>query len=79
MMSVSPLTSHLGLLRTEQQPDLSIPPHPAQDRNFVGYYKIARHFRFALAHMFDVLHYDSVIIVEDDLDIAPVCLYRIRV
>lgn len=71
------LAAHLSLTclaaRRTQQPDLSDPPHPAKDRNFVGYYKIARHFRFALTQMFDVFKYDSVVIVEDDLEIAPVC------
>eukprot|EP00730_Choanoeca_flexa_P018733 TRINITY_DN9126_c0_g1_i3.p1 TRINITY_DN9126_c0_g1~~TRINITY_DN9126_c0_g1_i3.p1 ORF type:complete len:499 (+),score=96.07 TRINITY_DN9126_c0_g1_i3:95-1591(+) len=54
-----------------QQPDLSNPRVEPGHSNFVGYYKIARHYKWALTQMFDVKGYDSVIIVEDDLDIAP--------
>eukprot|EP01137_Pigoraptor_chileana_P009221 Opistho-2@57150 len=54
-----------------QQPDLSnIRPAPNLF-NFVGYYKISRHYKWALTQVLDVLYYDSVIIVEDDLDISP--------
>jgi alpha-1,3-mannosyl-glycoprotein beta-1,2-N-acetylglucosaminyltransferase len=55
-----------------QQPDLSEPQTEAQDRNFVGYYKISRHYKWALTQMFNVRGFDRVIIVEDDLDVAPV-------
>jgi alpha-1,3-mannosyl-glycoprotein beta-1,2-N-acetylglucosaminyltransferase len=56
-----------------QQPDLSDPPlEQPGDRRWIGYYKIARHFKFALGHIFSrPEQFDSVIIVEDDLDVAP--------
>jgi len=56
-----------------KQPDLSTPKlERPQDKQWVGYYKIARHFKFALGHIFSrAERFDSVIIVEDDLDVAP--------
>ena len=40
-------------------------------RSSKGYYKIARHYKWALNQLFNVFNYDTVIIVEDDLDISP--------
>ncbi|XP_028402918.1 alpha-1,3-mannosyl-glycoprotein 2-beta-N-acetylglucosaminyltransferase-like isoform X2 [Dendronephthya gigantea] len=54
-----------------KQPDLSEPEVPPNMRRFTGYYKISRHFKWALSQMFDKIGYDTVLIVEDDLDIAP--------
>lgn len=53
------------------QPDLSnsFGPEPAPS-HFLGYYKISRHYKWALTQVFDVLFYNSVIIVEDDLEIS---------
>ncbi|XP_021347461.1 alpha-1,3-mannosyl-glycoprotein 2-beta-N-acetylglucosaminyltransferase-like isoform X2 [Mizuhopecten yessoensis] len=42
-----------------------------KDKKFVGYYKIARHYKWALDQVFFKFNYSTVIIVEDDLDIAP--------
>ncbi|XP_059490145.1 alpha-1,3-mannosyl-glycoprotein 2-beta-N-acetylglucosaminyltransferase isoform X3 [Neocloeon triangulifer] len=44
---------------------------PLKEKKFKGYFKIARHYGWALNHTFFGLNYDTVIIVEDDLDIAP--------
>lgn len=44
---------------------------PFKLKKFVGYYKIARHYSWALNYMFNTLNYDAVIIIEDDLDISP--------
>jgi len=53
-----------------QQPDQSsIPNIPKKERKFAGYFKIARHYGWALNHTFN--RYDQVIIVEDDLEVAP--------
>ncbi|XP_049882744.1 alpha-1,3-mannosyl-glycoprotein 2-beta-N-acetylglucosaminyltransferase [Pectinophora gossypiella] len=54
-----------------RQPDQSEVVLPRQKIKFRGYYKIARHYRFALNHVFTTLKHESVIIVEDDLDISP--------
>ncbi|KAK1123384.1 hypothetical protein K0M31_008096 [Melipona bicolor] len=54
-----------------QQPDQSDIEVPPKEKKFKGYFKIARHYGWALNHVFFQLRYDTVIIVEDDLDIAP--------
>lgn len=38
---------------------------------YLTYYMIARHYKLGLTHVFDQLNYSSVIITEDDLDVAP--------
>lgn len=43
---------------------------PGQQR-YITYYRIARHYKLGLSYVFDKLNYTSVIITEDDLDIAP--------
>ncbi|XP_026756104.2 alpha-1,3-mannosyl-glycoprotein 2-beta-N-acetylglucosaminyltransferase [Galleria mellonella] len=53
-----------------RQPDLSEIPLPRAKVKFRGYYKIARHYKFALNHVFNTLGHEAVIIVEDDLDIS---------
>ncbi|XP_060073454.1 alpha-1,3-mannosyl-glycoprotein 2-beta-N-acetylglucosaminyltransferase-like [Ylistrum balloti] len=42
-----------------------------KDKKFLGYYKIARHYKWALDQVFLKFNYSTVIIVEDDLDISP--------
>ncbi|NXX15070.1 MGAT1 acetylglucosaminyltransferase, partial [Podargus strigoides] len=54
-----------------RQPDLSDIAVPAEHRKFQGYYKIARHYRWALGQIFRVYGYGAVIVVEDDLEVAP--------
>ncbi|KAK6111943.1 GNT-I family protein [Brugia pahangi] len=44
-----------------------IPEH----KRYITYYRIARHYKLGLSYVFDKLNYSSVIITEDDLDIAP--------
>ncbi|XP_060808685.1 alpha-1,3-mannosyl-glycoprotein 2-beta-N-acetylglucosaminyltransferase isoform X2 [Amyelois transitella] len=53
-----------------RQPDQSAIALPKTKVKFAGYYKIARHFKFALDHVLHTLGHDAVIIVEDDLDIS---------
>lgn len=54
-----------------RHPDVSDITVPRGSDNLKGYYKLSRHYRWALSRVFDVLHQDTVIIVEDDLEIAP--------
>lgn len=55
-----------------QQPDLGpVKNVPHNMHRFMGYYKISRHFKFALGKVFEDWTIDSVVIVEDDIDIAP--------
>ncbi|XP_057379393.1 alpha-1,3-mannosyl-glycoprotein 2-beta-N-acetylglucosaminyltransferase-like [Daphnia carinata] len=54
-----------------QQPDQSEPIVPHGEAKFKGYFKIARHYLFGLKQIFRTFNYTAVIIVEDDLDVAP--------
>lgn len=54
-----------------QQPDLSEPVVPPKEKKFRGYFKIARHYGWALNQTLNEFGYDQVIIVEDDLEISP--------
>lgn len=53
-----------------EQPDLSDIAVQPKDKKFKGYYKIARHYGWALNTVFDQ-GFEFVIIVEDDLNVAP--------
>lgn len=44
---------------------------PSNMEHFRGYFKISRHYKLALGIAFNTMGYDNVIIVEDDLEIAP--------
>ncbi|XP_023665630.1 alpha-1,3-mannosyl-glycoprotein 2-beta-N-acetylglucosaminyltransferase b [Paramormyrops kingsleyae] len=52
------------------QPDLSDIAVRPEHRKFQGYYKISRHYRWALNQVFRTLGYSTVVIVEDDLEVA---------
>lgn len=54
-----------------RQPELADVPVPPEHRKFQGYYKIARHYRWALGQVFRTFRYRAAIVVEDDLEIAP--------
>lgn len=54
-----------------EQPDQKPIPVPKKEKKFQGYFKIARHYGWALNHTFHELKYEQVIVVEDDLEIAP--------
>jgi alpha-1,3-mannosyl-glycoprotein beta-1,2-N-acetylglucosaminyltransferase len=53
-----------------QQPDLSEPEVPPKDKKFKGYYKISRHYNWALNTTFKY-GYDFVIIVEGNFRFSP--------
>lgn len=52
-----------------KQPDLSDIAVPPQHKKFPGYYKISRHYRWALNQVFKTSTHSSVVIVEDDLEV----------
>ncbi|NP_001079358.1 mannosyl (alpha-1,3-)-glycoprotein beta-1,2-N-acetylglucosaminyltransferase S homeolog [Xenopus laevis] len=54
-----------------KQPDLSEVAVPPEHRKFQGYYKISRHYRWALNQIFKSMGYKAAIVVEDDLEVAP--------
>lgn len=53
-----------------EQPDASIIQVPPKDKKFLGYYKISRHYGWALNQVFS-RGFEFVIIVEDDLNVSP--------
>jgi alpha-1,3-mannosyl-glycoprotein beta-1,2-N-acetylglucosaminyltransferase len=56
------------LLEQPDQSEISVPPN---EKKFQGYFKIARHYGWALNETFHALGYSQVIVVEDDLEFAP--------
>uniref|UniRef100_G3N9B1 Alpha-1,3-mannosyl-glycoprotein 2-beta-N-acetylglucosaminyltransferase n=1 Tax=Gasterosteus aculeatus TaxID=69293 RepID=G3N9B1_GASAC len=54
-----------------RQPDLSDIRVRPEHRKFQGYYKIARHYHWALNQVFNTFSHSTVVIVEDDLEVAP--------
>ncbi len=51
-----------------RQPDQSNYPHITnkKEKRFIGYYKIARHYKWALSQIFDERGYSVAIIVEGE-------------
>ncbi|KAL3285708.1 hypothetical protein HHI36_000238 [Cryptolaemus montrouzieri] len=54
-----------------QQPDQSDIQVPPKEKKFKGYFKIARHYGWALNQMFFNFNFSTIIVVEDDLEVAP--------
>ncbi|XP_064595956.1 alpha-1,3-mannosyl-glycoprotein 2-beta-N-acetylglucosaminyltransferase-like isoform X1 [Liolophura sinensis] len=54
-----------------QQPDLSDIVLPPKEKKFKGYFKISRHYKWALNQIFHTFNYSAVIVVEDDLYVSP--------
>lgn len=52
------------------QPDLSDIRVKPEHRKFQGYYKIARHYRWALNQVFNTFSKSTVVVVEDDLEVS---------
>ncbi|XP_074605714.1 alpha-1,3-mannosyl-glycoprotein 2-beta-N-acetylglucosaminyltransferase-like [Brevipalpus obovatus] len=65
------LRSYSDKIQLIRQPDLSDILLTGKEKKFKGYYKIARHYAWALNQTFNHFKHQAVIIVEDDLDIAP--------
>ena len=54
-----------------KQPDLGeVAGVPSNMRQFQGYYKISRHYKWALGQVFDHMGYERAVVVEDDLDVG---------
>ncbi|KAL1513801.1 hypothetical protein ABEB36_003161 [Hypothenemus hampei] len=58
----------LTLIQQPDQSDIQVPP---KEKKFKGYFKIARHYGWALNQIFFNFNFSSVIIVEDDLEVSP--------
>ncbi|XP_067002975.2 alpha-1,3-mannosyl-glycoprotein 2-beta-N-acetylglucosaminyltransferase isoform X2 [Anabrus simplex] len=54
-----------------EQPDQTEIEVPPKEKKFRGYFNIARHYGWALNETFFRFSFNTVIIVEDDLDISP--------
>uniref|UniRef100_A0AAF5PZ21 Alpha-1,3-mannosyl-glycoprotein 2-beta-N-acetylglucosaminyltransferase n=2 Tax=Wuchereria bancrofti TaxID=6293 RepID=A0AAF5PZ21_WUCBA len=54
-----------------ENPNQSLFNLTKQEKKYEGYYRIARHYHFALNYVFSILGYQSAIITEDDLLLAP--------
>lgn len=63
------IASYGSQLTHIKQPDLSDISVPVAHRKFQGYYKISRHYHWALNQVFNTFSYSSVVIVEDDLEV----------
>lgn len=68
------IASHGSKVTHIKQPDLS--EVQGAQHHMMGYYKISRHYKWALGQAFDSMGHDTVIIVEDDLDIGEFCNIR---
>ncbi|XP_060536703.1 alpha-1,3-mannosyl-glycoprotein 2-beta-N-acetylglucosaminyltransferase [Cylas formicarius] len=66
--AIKKYSSQITLIQQPDQSDIQVPP---KEKKFKGYFKIARHYGWALNQMFFHFNYSSVIIVEDDLEVAP--------
>lgn len=54
-----------------RQPDQSDIPVPPKEKKFKGYFRIARHYKWALNLTFSEYNFSTVAIIEDDLDVSP--------
>lgn len=63
--------SYGGQITHLKQPDLLAISVRPEHNKYQGYYKISRHYRWALNQVFNTLSHSSVVIVEDDLEVAP--------
>lgn len=69
-MTTNVIKAYGNELTLIRQPDQSDIPLVGKEKKFKGYYKIARHYGWALNKTFHDLMYDTVIIVEDDLELS---------
>lgn len=69
-MTKKVILSYQEQLTLIEQPDTSDIYVPPKEKKFKGYYKISRHYGWALNTTFQK-GYEYVIIVEDDLNVAP--------
>ncbi|XP_038997042.1 alpha-1,3-mannosyl-glycoprotein 2-beta-N-acetylglucosaminyltransferase-like [Hibiscus syriacus] len=66
--------SHYNQLTYMQHIDYD-PVHTERPGELIEYYKIARHYKWALDELFYKHNFDRVIILEDDMEIAPDFFY----
>lgn len=62
-----------------KQPDLSDIAVRPEHKKFQGYYKISRHYHWALNQVFKTLSHTSVIVVEDDLEVIMITFHHVKI
>lgn len=65
------ISSFSGQVFHIKQPDQSEIFVPPKEKKFRGYFKIARHYGWALNQTFFIYNFTTAIIIEDDLDVSP--------
>ncbi|KAL1456427.1 hypothetical protein WDU94_001158 [Cyamophila willieti] len=71
-MTTKVIQSYQNDIHFMQQPDQSIiSVHSNESSKHIGYYKIARHYKWVLNKVFTEFKFNTAIIIEDDLEIAP--------
>lgn len=73
------IASYGSKLTHIKQPDLTEISVPAGHNKFQGYYKISRHYRWALNQVFSSFSYSAVIVVEDDLEVYVLLFYMFHI
>lgn len=68
--AIQPFLSSITYIKHPSAKTAGVTAEPNRKRYLV-YYSIARHYKLGLSYIFDKLHYSTVIVTEDDLDIAP--------
>ncbi|KAH9502175.1 Alpha-1,3-mannosyl-glycoprotein 2-beta-N-acetylglucosaminyltransferase [Bulinus truncatus] len=61
-------THSVTFIKQPDQSDITVPPVHSK---LVNYYKVARHYKWALDQIFVVFNFSAVAIVEDDIEVAP--------
>ncbi|XP_072382141.1 alpha-1,3-mannosyl-glycoprotein 2-beta-N-acetylglucosaminyltransferase isoform X1 [Diabrotica undecimpunctata] len=65
------ILKYRGQVSLIEQPDQSEIQVPPKEKKLKGYFKIARHYGWALNQIFFKFNFSAVIIVEDDLEVSP--------
>jgi alpha-1,3-mannosyl-glycoprotein beta-1,2-N-acetylglucosaminyltransferase len=62
-----------------KQPDQSYIPMQAHYEAYIQpYYRLSRHYKWAITQVLEILMFEQVIVLEDDLEVAPgICFYRL--
>lgn len=63
--------SQVTYIQHPDQSDPEVAPKDKGKKHLKGYYKISRHYSWALRQIFGVMKHSAVIVVEDDLEVAP--------
>jgi alpha-1,3-mannosyl-glycoprotein beta-1,2-N-acetylglucosaminyltransferase len=65
------IEGYTGKILHLRQPDTSPPLVENGHEYLAKYYSISRHYKWALKQVFDILKFQNVIIIEDDMEVSP--------